>query len=506
MLQVAGLGGGGGYETEAIEGRSCRGHVAKGLLEEPELEVCGGQGGVELDGLGEEFSGGRRVREVSPEDGGELDVDVGVGGIGFEGATEGLSRLGVALEGKEGIGDGKVGLGGPGRVGGGALGLDEGILGAAEEDERMGTSDARRDGLGILGEGCVQEGKAPLGLACAIEGDGDLVQKARVIGVELGGPFEQLHGQVGSAHAAQLVGLGELVRQELHVLGRALGPRVWHRMAGGGGPEGEGHSGLVGATHGAEGLAEEELGRAGGGIDGQGSLQEREGERGLAVANLDLAQPGMAAPFVGGKLDEPGECPLGVGEVPNAKGCLRHPIPSRREGGEVTGQGLELGQGGGVVWLFLEGDGRVEACEGLVGGDADDVEEGLAGLGPEAIGAEGEGEGRAAGGVAGRVGDEGGQPLQMIPELGIEGFGLGRGDDGQERRAPHEMEGDGGEDGKQQDAEQRHGPAGHGRSAGVVLWGEAVGRGHEAGDGKSTKQKVARGLRGPPCDAPWGEG
>ena len=118
MLEFAGLGGGGGDEAEVVEGGARGGQVADVLLEEAKLEVRGGQGGVELNGLGEEVGGGGRVGEVAPEDGRELDVDFGVGGVGVEGLAEGLGGLGVAFEGEEGVGDGEVGLGGAGRVGG----------------------------------------------------------------------------------------------------------------------------------------------------------------------------------------------------------------------------------------------------------------------------------------------------------------------------------------------------------------------------------------------------
>lgn len=89
-----------------------------------------------------------------------------------------------------------------------------------------------------------------------------------MVGVELQRALEELDGEVGTAHAAQFVGLRELVRQELHVLGSALGPWIGHGMAGGGGPEGEGHAGLVGSADGPEGLAKEEVGGARGGFSG----------------------------------------------------------------------------------------------------------------------------------------------------------------------------------------------------------------------------------------------
>ena len=64
------------------------------------------------------------------------------------------------------------------------------------------------------------------------------------------------------------------------------------------------------------------------------------------------------------------------------------------------------GEGCLVVGLFLEGHGCVQARQGLVRGDADDVEEGLPCLRPEAVGGEGKGERRAAGGVARGISDE----------------------------------------------------------------------------------------------------
>ena len=152
----------------------------------------------------------------------------------------------------------------------------------------------------------------------------------------------------------------------------------------------------------------------------------------------------MAAPFVGCELDEAGEGGLGVGEVADSEGRLADAVPGGRKAGEVAGERLELGEGGGVVGLFLEGDGGVKAREGFVRGDADDVEEGLSGFGPKAVGTEGKGECGAARRVAGRVGDEGGQSLEMVTELWVEGFRVRWGDDGKEGRASGEMKGEGG--------------------------------------------------------------
>ena len=333
-------------------------------------------------------------------------MDVGVGGVGIEGKSKGLGRVRVAIEGEEGVGDGEVGLCGAGGVRSRAPGLGEGVLCASKEDQGMGSGDAGRDGLGILGEDGVQEGKALLGTTGSVERDGELVEQAGMVRMKLKGALEELQGKVGSAHAAEFVGLGELVGEELHVLGGSLGPCVGHGVAGGGGAEGEGDARLVGASDGAEGLAEEEVGGPCGAVDGEGALQEREGIAGLAGTKPNLAEARGSAPFLGRELREAEKGGLGVGQIAQAQGGLADAIPCGSKVGEVPREVLELGEGGLVVGLFLEGHGCVQARQGLVRGDADDVEEGLPCLRPEAVGGEGKGERRAAGGVARGISDE----------------------------------------------------------------------------------------------------
>ncbi len=425
-------------------------------------------------------------------------MDVGIGGVGIEGKSEGLGRFRIALEGEEGVGDGEVGLCSAGRVRCRASGLGEGVFCASKEDQGMGSGDAGRDGLGILGEDGVQEGKALLGTTGSVGRDGELVEEAGMVWMKLEGALEELQGEVGSAHAAEFVGLGELVGEELHVLGGSLGPSVGHGVAGGGGAEGEGDARLVGASDGAEGLAQEEVGGPCGAVDGEGALQEREGFAGLAGTKPNLAEARGSAPFLGSELREAREGGLGVGQVAQAQGGLADAVPCGREVGEVPREGLELGEGGLVVGLFLEGHGRVQAREGFVRGHADDVEEGLPSLRPEAIGGEGKCEGRAAGGVARGIGDEGRQSLEVIAKLRVEGLGSRGCDDGQEGRATREVEGDGDERCGGEGTEESMDAAT--RRGGRAWLGR--GGGHDGARAWVGKQKVARGLREPPFEGP----